>query len=249
MTRPVRDLLPCLVVALLLSIVPTACAPPDGGEPPAADAAGEVETAAGAPTPRWTGADVVAVEGAALQIAGAAVALPADLRERAAVLGYDAAGSLVLLRAGDNGLVCLADTPGDDAFQVACYSETLEPYMARGRELRAAGVESDDNFARRHEEIDAGTLQMPREPTMVYNFGGPLDIVDPESGAIDEARGRRVYSIYTPYATAASTGLSETPMAPAAPWIMRPGTPSSHIMVVPPAPQETAEAPADRGDG
>ena len=230
----------------LLCALCAACAPPPVEEAPAPPAA-EVEPPAPAAAPdlRWTADDVVAVEGAERQIAGAVVGLPPDLRDGAAVLGRTAEGELVLLRAGTNGLVCLADAPADEAFQVACYSEALEPYMARGRELRAAGLESDENFARRHAEIDAGTLEMPREPTTVYNFGGPLEIVDPATGAVDESKGRRVYSIYTPYATAASTGLSETPMAPSAPWIMRPGTPTSHIMVVPPPPEAEPQGDSD----
>lgn len=229
-------------IALLAGLavcVGSSCAPPPpaGEEPPLEHTASEPTPTA---PPRWTAEDVVAVDGAGAQIAGAVVALPTDLRDDATVLGYDAQGALVPLRAGSNGLVCLADTPGDDAFRVACYSEALEPYMARGRELRAEGLESDENFARRHAEIDAGTLDMPREPTLVYNFGGPADLVDPATGAVDEARGRRVYAVYTPYATAASTGLSETPLGPGAPWIMRPGTPTAHIMIVPPAPEPPA---------
>lgn len=235
MIRP-ADAATAAVTLFLTLCLTAACAPAPTEDSPPAATADDAPAPAGAPAPRWTAADVVAVEGAEAQIAAAVVALPPDLRDGAAVLGYTAQGGLVPVRAGHNGLVCLADAPGDDSFQVACYSEALEPYMARGRELRAAGLESDENFARRHAEIDAGTLAMPRQPTMVYNFGGPLAITDPATGAVDEAQGRRVYSVYTPYATAESTGLSETPMAPSAPWIMRPGTPTSHIMIVPPPP-------------
>ncbi|MEZ5331034.1 MAG: hypothetical protein R2991_03050 [Thermoanaerobaculia bacterium] len=225
----------------LLLLTLASCGPQADNEEPAGRQGSIPEPGPAHPpsaaAPRWSTDDVVAVDDAAAQIAGAVVALPPDLRNGATVLGYDAEGTLVPLRAGANGLVCLADTPGDDAFRVACYSEALEPYMARGRELRAEGLESDENFARRHAEIDAGTLAMPPEPTMVYNFGGPADLVDPATGSVDESRGRRVYAVYTPYATAASTGLSETPLGPGAPWIMRPGTPTAHIMIVPPAPE------------
>lgn len=71
------------------------------------------------------------------QIAAAVQAAPEDRRAAAAVLGYDPAGQLVTLRAGTNDLVCLADDPRDEAFSVACYHKDLEPFMARGRELRA----------------------------------------------------------------------------------------------------------------
>ena len=177
---------------------------------------------------------------AATQIAGAVHAAPPDLRDEAVVLGYAEDGSLVTLRRGSNQLVCLADQPGDERFHVACYQASLEPFMARGRELRSQGVTGPDSVNTRHEEIEAGTLPMPSAPTVVYTLGGGLEIFDPETGAVEG--GRMVYAVYTPYETEASTGLSTTPAAPGAPWIMRPGTPTAHIMVTPPAP---APAKAD----
>lgn len=179
-------------------------------------------------------AEEVEVPPAEIQIAGALAAAPGDRQEGARVLGYDSEGALIELREGSNELVCLADSPGDDLFRVACYHQSLEPYMVRGRELRAAGVSGADNLAKRHEEADAGKLQMPSNPASLYNLGGPLAIFDPESGAVEG--GSYVWSIYIPYADEASTGLPTTPQGPGAPWIMRPGTASSHIMVVEPRP-------------
>lgn len=170
--------------------------------------------------------------GPGAQIAGALAAAPEDRRAGAAVLGYSSAGELMTLREGTNELVCLADKPGDERFQVVCYHRSLEPYMQRGRELRAEGVESADSFRIRHEEADAGTLEMPAEPAALYNLGGPLSIFDPATGEVDG--GSWVWVVYTPWATEEDTGLPTTPMAPGAPWIMRPGTASSHIMIVPP---------------
>src|SRR3954468_15690794 len=69
------------------------------------------------------------------QIAGAVLAAPAELREGAAVLGYNAEGKMVELRAGKNEMICLASDPAKTAFNVACYHKDLEPFMARGREL------------------------------------------------------------------------------------------------------------------
>lgn len=68
-----------------------------------------------------------------VQIAAAILAAPADLREGAAVLGYDAQGKLVKLREGKNELICVANDPSKSSFSVACYHRDLEPYMARGR--------------------------------------------------------------------------------------------------------------------
>lgn len=169
-----------------------------------------------------------------IQIAGAIAAAPEDRREGAAVLGYDAAGDLVELRSGGNELICLADKPGDDSFRVACYHESLEPYMQRGRELRAQGLGGAENLEQRHKEADEGRLEMPTVPASVYNLGGGLDIFDLETGAV--TGGFYVWSVYIPYADEATTGLPTTPQAPGAPWIMRPGTASAHIMVVQPRP-------------
>ena len=161
------------------------------------------------------------------QIAGALLPAPEDMRDGAMVYGYDADGQLVTIREGTNDLICLADKPGDDRFHAACYHKSLEPYMARGRELRAEGVDRQESFRIRHEEADAGTLAMPSEPAAVYNLGGALDTFDPATATVS------LYALYIPYATQATTGLPEQPNAPGAPWIMRPGTPSAHIMISP----------------
>jgi len=170
--------------------------------------------------------------GTAQQIAGAVSAAPEDRRAGATVMGYSADGELVLLREGTNELVCLADKSGDENFRVACYHQSLEPYMKRGRELRAEGIEGADNLQARHDEADSGKLEMPSAPAALYNLGGAIDIFNPETGEV--TGGNWVWSIYTPYATEEATGLPTTPQAPGAPWIMRPGTASSHIMVVQP---------------
>lgn len=173
------------------------------------------------------------------QIAGAIQAAPEDRREGATVMGYSAAGELKVLREGDNEIICLADKPGNDKFRVACYHESLEAYMVRGRELRAEGIDGAENLDIRHQEADAGKLEMPSAPAALYNLGGPADIFDPQTGAV--SGGNWVWSIYTPYATEGSTGLPTTPQAPGGPWIMRPGTASSHIMVVQPREEKPAE--------
>jgi hypothetical protein len=41
------------------------------------------------------------------------------------------------------------------------------------------------------------------------------------------------YVVYMPYATAASTGLPESPIAPNHPWLMNPGTHKAHMMISP----------------
>lgn len=170
------------------------------------------------------------------QIASAVMAAPADQRAEAEVYGYDADGNYVQLREGSNMLICVADDPGREGFQVVCYHRTLEPFMARGRELRAEGLSSGDIFDQREKEAKVGTLQMPEQPATLHLLEGADGRYDPESGEVENARYR--YVVYIPWATAASTGLPTSPIVPGAPWIMDPGTHRAHIMVTPPTPDK-----------
>lgn len=173
------------------------------------------------------GADAQAMSAEA-QITAAALAAPSDRREGVTVMGYDAAGKLVTLRRGTNDLICLADDPERDGFETACYHESLEPFMARGRELTAAGVAGQERTLARYREIEAGTLKMPEKPAILYILTGAS--FDPAAGAV--ANEYRRSTIYIPYATAESTGLS-TMASETDPWIMFPGTPGAHIMITP----------------
>ncbi|MEO7795338.1 MAG: hypothetical protein ABIV06_11255, partial [Thermoanaerobaculia bacterium] len=112
---------------------------------------------------------------AVVQIAAAVQAAPEDRRAGATVLGYtspEPASLAVILRQGNNDLFCLADRPGDDKFSVACYHQSLEPFMKRGRELEAQGVTGDERMKRRWQEADAGTLAMPKTPATLYVLTG-----------------------------------------------------------------------------
>jgi hypothetical protein len=167
-----------------------------------------------------------------VQIAGALHAAPAGERDGATVLGFAADGSVTTLREGSNTLVCLADDPNREDWSAACYHESLEPFMARGRQLRAEGVTDSGELAQqRWAEADAGTLAMPEEPAMLYVLTG--DGYDAATDVVSNPFVRWV--IYTPWATAESTGLSAQPTAPGAPWLMFPGTAGAHIMITPPA--------------
>lgn len=165
-----------------------------------------------------------------VQIAGAVQAAPEDRRAGAMVIGFDAAGKMVTLRPGTNDMVCLADNPAADGFNVACYHKDLAPFMARGRELADQGV-SDDKVrqATRFKEIEAGTLAMSKEPRTLYVMTGKA--FDAATSTVADAYLRWV--IYVPFATAQTTGL-QTKAAPGAPWLMDPGTAGAHIMISPP---------------
>src|SRR6266566_334068 len=79
-----------------------------------------------------------------VQINGAVLAAPEELRGDATVLGRNPQGVLVTLREGKNHLICLASDPAKNTFESACYHRDLEPYMARGRELLAQKVTGRD---------------------------------------------------------------------------------------------------------
>jgi hypothetical protein len=164
-----------------------------------------------------------------VQIAGAVLAAPAELRDGAAVLGYDAEGKLVPVREGKNELICLASDPTKTAFHAACYHKDLEPFMARGRELLAQKVTGAKRNEVRFKEVDERKLPMPREPRTLYVLTGTG--FDPASGKVQDPYLRWV--IYVPYATPESTGLS-TKASESAPWLMAPGTAGAHIMINPP---------------
>lgn len=159
-------------------------------------------------------------------VASAVLAAPLALRDEAEVRAWTADDRLVTLRPGTNGLICLADRPGDDRFAAACYHEGLEPFMERGRELSRQGVEGMARQEMRWAEIQDGTLPMPAAG-MVYNLSFPSEDFDPAT--TDPATGGRLHAIYMSGATAESTGLPTTPGD--GPWLMFPGTPSAHVMI------------------
>ena len=173
-----------------------------------------------------TAADVPSPQ---VQIAGAVLAAPEELREGAAVLGFDAQGGRVQVREGKNELICLATDPTKTTFSVACYHKDLEPFMARGRELLAQKVTGAKRNEIRFKEVDEGKLPMPREPRTLYVLTGTS--FDGKSGKVQDPYLRWV--IYVPFATPQSTGLS-TKASEGAPWLMNPGTAGAHIMISPP---------------
>jgi hypothetical protein len=174
-------------------------------------------------------AQATAIVPADQQIAAAVLPLPADYRATATVLGYSAEGKLTTLRKGNGTMICLADDPNQAQFHVACYHESMEPFMARGRELRASGVTGTQVDTVRFREAKSGALKVPTTPASLYSLTGGTGF-DPKTGTAPGARW--LYVVYIAYATSASTGLSDKPQENA-PWIMFPGTPKAHIMFTP----------------
>jgi len=160
----------------------------------------------------------------ARQIEDAVNPLPQGERAGARVLGYRPGQStLTVIREGTNHFVCLADRPGDDRFQVSCYHRALEPFMARGRALRAEGLNRHEVMERRNREIEEGRL--PMVSAMLISLFGRIN---PATGRPDSVNTLRV--LYLPGATPEETGLSTSGRG-GIPWLMNPGTPRAHLMI------------------
>lgn len=163
----------------------------------------------------------------AQQIAAAVLPLPADMRDGATVMGYKEAGKLVVLREGKNGMHCLALYVTRPDFHVACYHQSLEPFMARGRELRAQGVTGAKVDTVRFAEIKAGTLKFPAHGSL-YTITGKKENYDAATNKVKDAGLLTV--LYVPFATPESIGITATPREEG-PWIMFPGTQKAHVMM------------------
>lgn len=163
-----------------------------------------------------------------LQIRLAVQAIPETLQEGATVQGYDASGTFVTLREGTNEMICMAPDPEREDFEVSCHQAGLEPFFARGRELRAQGILGRERIRTRLDEVASGDLPLPSGTTNhILTASG----FDPETGEIENPSLRWV--IYVPGTTGAQAGLAEHPSGPGVPWLMSAGTPGAHIMITP----------------
>ncbi len=162
------------------------------------------------------------------QIKTALMAVPDDYKSGAKVYGFDAEGNFTTLREGTNDYIAIADDPKKDKFSTAAYHSDLEPFMARGRELKAQGKEFKEIFDIRETEVKSGQLKMPDKTTLCVFTGE----VNTETQEIENPYVRYVF--YIPFATGESTGLPTTPTPPGHAWLMDPGTHRAHIMITPP---------------
>jgi hypothetical protein len=160
------------------------------------------------------------------QIAAAVQPLPAAMRDGAMVLGYKTGTKLEVIRAGNNGMRCLALYVVRPDFHVACYHDGLEPFMLRGRELREQGVAKVDSV--RDADVAAGKVKMPSYGAL-YSLTGKKETWNPATSAITGAQPLAV--IYMPFATTATTGLPST-MVRGTPWLMGAGTSKAHVMII-----------------
>lgn len=161
------------------------------------------------------------------QVAAAVLAAPAELRAGATVMGYREPGTLVVLRQGTNALNCLALYVTRPDFHVACYHKDLEPFMARGRALRAEGVTGAQVDSVRFREVRAGTLKLPAMGVL-HTVTAPKANFDAATRTVKEAGTLTV--LYVPNATGESLGITTRPRNDG-PWLMSPGTLKAHVMM------------------
>jgi hypothetical protein len=172
---------------------------------------------------------VAAQAPAAALVAGAVASAPDSMRPGATVLAWED-GKTRVVRKGSNGLVCVADEPGNDRFQTACYHESLEPFMARGRELHALKKTRAEIDSIRLADIKSKRYAFPAAPAVLYNLAGPADSLDADGVPLHATRW---YVVYMAYATPETTGISLMPDGTGRPWLMYPGKPWAHIMITP----------------
>lgn len=165
-----------------------------------------------------------------IQIKIAVQAAPEEFRDGAKVYGYSEDGQFITLREGTNGFICLAPDAKTDVYYAYCYPESLEPFMARGRELQAQGKGRERDKIR-EQEYKAGKLPIPQTPTTMYAYWGSADQLNPETGEISDARRR--YVVYIPYAKASDLGLPNKGNDQGIPWLMDEGSYKAHIMITP----------------
>jgi hypothetical protein len=163
-------------------------------------------------------------------IAGALLPLPEQLRSGATVVRLNASFRPEVLRQGTNGMVCIADAPNDDRFDVRCYRDTFIPVVYRafqlGYQVSGEKVEA---------EIKAGTLRLPPDPTAGYRCLGPLSGYDASRNAVN-AQIECWQSIHFPFRTAAQIGLPEEHdvsdrQQRDTPYVMSSGKYWSHVMI------------------
>ena len=166
----------------------------------------------------------------ARQIAAAVLPLPAELRPAAGVVALDDRGQPQVWRPSANGMICLADSPGDSTFDVRCYQAGFVPVIYRIRQLIAQGVADSALEGTIDAEIRSGKLSITRAPTAGYRMYGPVSGYDPERNAVSD-RIDAWQSIHMPYRTAASMGLS-TREDGIHPYVMASGTYWAHVMIM-----------------
>lgn len=67
------------------------------------------------------------IPSAEVQIKTALLACPDEYKEKAMVYGYSPKGEFIVLRKGENEMICLADDPAQPGLNVSCYTKVWKP--------------------------------------------------------------------------------------------------------------------------
>ncbi len=158
------------------------------------------------------------------QIAEAVKAAPEALRAGATVVSYDAKGDPVVLREGNNGIVC---TPNRQttSYSVNCYGAALRAQRDFEAKERASGKDAKAQAADLKAAMASGQLKPPPTGTAMYMLMGQ-----------SEASAKGMWVVLVPNMTAEATGLPTQPTEKGTPWLMRAGTPAAHIHIPQAAP-------------
>jgi len=163
-------------------------------------------------------------------IGGALLPLPEQMRADATVVRLDAEFRPITLRKGTNGMVCIADKPNDDRFDVRCYKDTFIPVVYRafqlGYQVSGEKVEA---------EIKAGKLQLSNEPTAGYRCLGPIAGFDASKNIVN-SQIECWQSIHFPFRTAVELGVPDERNVSASqqreiPYVMSSGKYWAHVMI------------------
>jgi hypothetical protein len=168
------------------------------------------------------------------EIAAAVTPLPESLRSGAGVVRLDNSGQPEMLRKATNGIVCIANKPGDAQFDVRCYQEDFIPVVYRafqlGYQVSGEKVEA---------EIKAGKLHLSNQPAAGYRCLGPASGYDPSTNTVN-AQIHCWQSIHFPFRTAREIGfpdMSDVPpdLRTTVPYVMSSGKYWAHVMIEHPA--------------
>jgi hypothetical protein len=162
-------------------------------------------------------------------LAASVLPLPEALRAGAGVRVVAPSG-VSILRPSANGLMCTADRPGDDIFDVRCYTVDWLAVMDYVGLLRQQGVRDSVLDARLRDAERQGVIRFPDAPTAGYRMLGPITALDAATASAGEAIDKW-QSVHFPFRTAAELGLPITP-EDVMPYVMASGTWWSHVMIV-----------------
>ena len=149
------------------------------------------------------------------------LAAPQRIRADAAVVGWNADGSRVTLRAGTNGLVCWdqSDEPRKRAYASRCTSEGNLPRIEQNRAWLLSGKSHAEVQAMMDEADQDGSREVSEYGSVYYS----INTDDPENANIHT-------TISVPFATSETVDVPSE-RTNAGVWIMGAGTSGAHLMI------------------